>query len=239
MSFTSPTIQPLEPRRHLSVGAVSLAGSLKPGAVFVYQTTTNAHVLTTATQTVIGPATLAGHPATRVDSRQSIGGATIIDSQYLLLDPAKGLLLDQLVENQSLGAYQTITTDTFSPMQTLFPKSLTPGKTYTFKWTDTAATDIPLIHSHSQSVTTVARSIKLLTAKPAKLKVPAGTFSCYRIQLTTRSKTGNASSITTKTQYIAPNIGLIKSTDSTTSPNTPTRTSTTLLKKYIKPIART
>ncbi len=224
----------LEGRRFLSVTASALSGLLKKGTVSAYETTSSGKVSGSIKKTVVGAATVHGVSTIRVDTRQVIGTAVIVDSQYVGLNPASGLLLYQTVNDTTLAGFETRTTDTFTPTQTVFPKTLAAGKTYTFKWTDLAVSDVTPSSAHSMSTSAVTRTVKLTSAKLSKVKVPVGTFNCYIIQTVTTLKTGGATSKTTQTQYIAPNVGVVKTTQTQTSAGSPARTSTTQLTKFVK-----
>ena len=56
----------------------------------------------------------------------------------------------------------------------------------------------------------VAYTVKLASEKTSKLTVPAGTFSVYTIQTTTKITTNGKTTTTNATLYLAPGVGLIE-----------------------------
>jgi hypothetical protein len=94
-----------------------------------------------------------------------------------------------------------------SPYNVDFPKTMTAGKNYSFKWTSKITTTGTV---NSVLTDSIAYTVKLLSDKTTKVKVPAGTFDCYTLQSTTKTTENGQTVTTSTTQYIAANVGVVK-----------------------------
>lgn len=216
-------IEALEDRRFLSVTAATLASALLKGTTWTYKVTTG-KTSTTLTSKVVGPAKVGKITCTEIDATVKTSTSTNTTQSFVHLDSKTGLITYKISAKTVTSAFSTTIVDTPSPYFTTYPATLVAGKAYTFKWTDSAATSIGVLGTTKQTLSTTF-TVKLVSEKLTKVTVPAGTFSCYQIQTTNKTTVNGKTTTTTATNYIAPNVGEVKSVSGST---------TNVLTKYVK-----
>ena len=200
------TVEALEERRLLSVTAAQLAASLLKGTTWTYKSTTGSTSVTTTTK-VIGAAKVGKINCTEVDATVKTSTGTTTTKSYFNLNSKLGLLLYKISASSTNSGFSTTIVDTPNPYNVVYPVSLTAGKTYSYKWSDVSTTSLTGIPGSTKQTLSVAFSAKLISDKTVKVTVPAGTFSCYQIQTTTKTTVNGKTTTATQTNYISPTVG--------------------------------
>jgi hypothetical protein len=86
---------------------------------------------------------------------------------------------------------------------------LVAGKTYKYVWNSLTDTVVGGTHHSARAARTY--TIKLLSDKTVKIKVPAGTYAAYPLQTKTTTSVGGSSFTTTNNLWVAPGVGMVKS----------------------------
>ena len=209
MSHTNMQLESLEMRRHMSVSATTFFGPPTVGTTWTYDGSVNGGPTSQHTIKVAGTAKIAGVNALRLTTSQKVGSSTVSGSAYDTVDNVKGVVQYKAQTTTVSGKTKTTVTMTYAPPAVSCPPKLNAGKTYKYVWNSLTET---LVGSSRHSArTTRTYTIKLLSDKTVKVKVPAGTYSAYALQTTTTTSVGASSFTTTNNLWIAPGVGMVKS----------------------------
>lgn len=207
----------------LSVTAATLAASLTKGTSWTYKVTSGKTV-SSVVNTVIGPAKVGSVNCTEIDSKVKTSSTSTTTQSYFNLTSNNGLRIYKIVGKTTASGFTTTITDTPNPYDLVYPATLVAGKVYTAKWSDVSVTSLGILGSTKQTLS-LTYTVKLVSDKLTKVTVPAGTFSCYQIQTTTKTTVNGKTTSSSQTNYIAPNVGEVKTVAGST---------TNVLTKYVK-----
>jgi hypothetical protein len=217
-------LEALEERRHLSVTATSIAGPLSKGTTWTYKVTA-AGTTSNVTNKVVGTAKVGKISTVELDNTSSVAGSTTTTKDYIHLDTKTGLVTYKISAKTTGTAFASTVIHVPSPYNTIYPATMAAKTTYNFKWTDQLTTTTSLSPTPIVATATVNYSVKLSSDKTTKVTVPAGTFSCYTISTTLKTTQNGQTTTVTSTQYVAANIGVVKSVSGG---------STSVLTKFVK-----
>jgi hypothetical protein len=193
-------LEPLESRRLLSISTLPLLGSLKSDTTMPYRVTSQL-IHSTFTTTIKGPATFNGHRATEQDMVTSVSPRNL-SKDFVGFDSAGNMVSYGGTLTTPAGTSKTTNT----PAAILVPARMSAGTTYTFSWSSRVV-------SADQRVTTTStvHKTKLISEKLQTVKVPAGTFKAYPLQIIDITTNAGLSSFTTRnTEWLASGKGLVK-----------------------------
>jgi hypothetical protein len=202
-------IESLEGRTLFNISLMDFIGSLKTSTRYDYDVYSGSTLQSTQVEEVMGPATFDGHSCTRLKSiftGVSTPGTSEKD-QYLTVDPTIGAIVYGSVQTNMFGSNtETITTKN-SPAEVEAPFSLVPGKTYKSVYTSYAETVVDPGDHKSLQTLDITRHVTLESDTTVQLKVPAGTFNVYVLDVKETSSAGTE----LVRDWLAPGIGLIES----------------------------
>lgn len=217
MFGTQMQLEPLESRRLMSITATTFFGPPTIGTKWTYDAIAPGGVKSTHQISVTGIEKVAGAKTIHLETSQKLGGTRVVGSAYDTVDDVKGVVQYKAQTTTINGKHKTSVNTIFDPPAVSCPAKLTAGKTYRYTWRSSTDTVIGTVHQKMSSTRTY--TVKLLSDTPVKIKVPAGTFSAYRLQTTVTTSVAGSSSTSTNNLWVAPGVGMVKSTTSSNGTN--------------------
>jgi hypothetical protein len=216
------SLELLEKRSMMSVSAATYAGPQTIGTRWDYAEVQSPTLIDT--YAVVGITKIGKVRATHIHiTHQYLPGAS--SDVYQIIDAKQGLLI---LQETDLGG-GAVGTVTWSPQQIGFPALLAVGKTESGAFTRNEAETYNGKTTKGSTPFTYTR--KLISDKTTRVTVPAGTFKCYQIQQTTYNKKVKGGYIL-DTDFVAPNVGLVREIQVEVSPGLPNYNSTRELQKF-------
>jgi len=220
-------LEQLEGRQFLSVTAATLAGPMAKGTAWTYQVTSGKTTFS-LTNKVVGTAKVGKVTCTEIDNTTKVAGATTSSAGFVNLNSA-GLLHYKATSKTTATGFSSTAITLPSPANVVYPATMSAGKTYKYTWNETTTTTNSLSPGTQTSKDSIVYTVKLVSDKTTKVKVPAGTFSVYTLQTTMKTTENGQTTSVSSTLYIAASVGMVKSVT-----GVGTTAGTSVLTKFVK-----
>jgi hypothetical protein len=214
----------LESRRQFAVSASTLIFPHTAGTTWTTADTADG---TTDAFNVVGSAQFNGNTTTKIHDVATHPGAPTVDNTlYTGFDSAKDYVaygdVEVSTDNSQDPPVTTTTTQTLTPGLVEYPAFNVAGQTNTSTTQDHAVSVSSPGKTNSGDVT-IEYSHKLVSDTRQSMTVPAGTFMCYEFQSTeTITPVKGTPQVTTRTDWIAPGVPVVKTIEITGSSSSTT-----------------